>query len=38
VAKKFIWHVDILFSSLDRLDARMTAEGMKGKHSLARGT
>lgn len=30
VAKKFIWHVDILFSSLDRLDYMMTSEGMKG--------
>ena len=30
VAKKFIWHVDILFSSLDRLDYLMTSAGIKG--------
>ncbi|KAI9811421.1 MAG: hypothetical protein M1832_000890 [Thelocarpon impressellum] len=30
VAKKFIWHVDILFRSLDRLDQLMTSETMKG--------
>ncbi|KAI9838635.1 MAG: hypothetical protein M1819_004949 [Sarea resinae] len=30
VAKKFIWHVDILFSSLDKLDDLLTADGMKG--------
>ncbi|KAI9798957.1 MAG: hypothetical protein M1833_004310 [Piccolia ochrophora] len=30
VAKKFIWHVDILFSALDRLDDRMMSEGLKG--------
>ncbi|KAI9798842.1 MAG: hypothetical protein M1825_004965 [Sarcosagium campestre] len=30
VAKRFIWHVDILFNSLDRLDQRMTSEGLKG--------
>ncbi|KAI9819584.1 MAG: hypothetical protein M1827_007034 [Pycnora praestabilis] len=30
VAKKFIWHVDILFSSADRLDSLMTSQGMKG--------
>ncbi|KAI9676547.1 MAG: hypothetical protein M1817_000706 [Caeruleum heppii] len=30
VAKKFIWHVDILFSSLDRLEHLMVSEGMKG--------
>ncbi|KAF4635516.1 hypothetical protein G7Y89_g2572 [Cudoniella acicularis] len=30
VAKKFIWHVDILFRSADKLDATMTRQGMKG--------
>ncbi|KAG9232717.1 hypothetical protein BJ875DRAFT_513853 [Amylocarpus encephaloides] len=30
VAKKFIWHVDILFRSADKLDATMTLQGMKG--------
>jgi hypothetical protein len=31
VAKKFIWHVDILFHSADKLDANMTRTGSKGK-------
>ncbi|KAI9722695.1 MAG: hypothetical protein M1812_001626 [Candelaria pacifica] len=30
VAKKFIWHVDILFHSIDRLDSLVTSQGMKG--------
>lgn len=30
VAKKFIWHVDILFSATDTLHHLMMAEGMKG--------
>ena len=30
VAKKFIWHVDILFSATDRLDSMMIVEGLKG--------
>ncbi|CAG8983598.1 hypothetical protein HYALB_00004618 [Hymenoscyphus albidus] len=30
VAKKFIWHVDILFRSADKLDATMTRLAMKG--------
>ena len=30
VAKKFIWHVDILYTATDRLDGLMTAQGMKG--------
>jgi hypothetical protein len=30
VAKKFIWHVDILFRSADTLDANMTRTGSKG--------
>ncbi|KAI4209838.1 MAG: hypothetical protein LQ351_007256 [Letrouitia transgressa] len=29
VAKKFIWHVDILFGATDRLDLRMSSLGMK---------
>jgi hypothetical protein len=33
VAKKFIWHVDILFRSADKLDATMTKLGPKGKYS-----
>lgn len=31
VAKKFIMHVDLLFSSADKLDATMTRIGMKGQ-------
>ncbi|KAI9847146.1 MAG: hypothetical protein M1837_003008 [Sclerophora amabilis] len=30
VAKKFIFHVDMLFNSLDRLDYLMTSQGMQG--------
>ena len=30
VAKKFIWHVDILYSATDRLDGLMVSQGMKG--------
>lgn len=32
VAKKFIWHVDILFRSADKLDSTMSTLGPKGKH------
>jgi hypothetical protein len=35
VAKKFIMHVDLLFSSADKLDATMTRLGMKGKLSFS---
>ena len=31
VAKKFIWHVDILFSATDGLDHLVTSEGLKCK-------
>ena len=31
VAKKFIWHVDILFGATDRLDNLITSQGMKRK-------
>jgi hypothetical protein len=31
VAKKFMWHVDILFRSADRLDATTVRLGMKGE-------
>jgi len=31
VAKKFIWHVDILFGATDRLDDLMLSQGMKGE-------
>ncbi|KAL8871530.1 MAG: hypothetical protein Q9174_002659 [Haloplaca sp. 1 TL-2023] len=34
VAKKFIWHVDVLFGATDRLDFLMVSQGMK---SLAYG-
>lgn len=33
VAKKFIWHVEILFNSADKLDATMMSQGMKGEFS-----
>jgi hypothetical protein len=33
VAKKFIWHVDLLFRSADKLDAIMAREQIKGMHS-----
>ena len=29
-AKKFIWHVDILFRATDKLDYLMVSEGVKG--------
>jgi hypothetical protein len=31
VAKRFIWHVDVLFTALDRLAAQMIEEGLKGR-------
>ena len=31
VAKKFIWHVDILFGATDRLAQLMASQGLKGK-------
>ena len=34
VAKKFIWHVNILFQALDRLDYRTTSANMKGRNTL----
>ena len=34
VAKKFIWHVDVLFQSADRLDSTMVKLDMKGKPHL----
>lgn len=37
VAKKFIWHVDILFQSADGLDATMGRLEMKGKNSFLLG-
>lgn len=33
VAKKFIWHVDILFHSADRLDATMARLDMTGERN-----
>jgi hypothetical protein len=35
VAKKFIWHVDVLFRSADRLDDTMARLDMKGMLQLA---
>lgn len=35
VAKKFIWHVDVLFGATDHLDALMTSQGMKSKYRSA---
>lgn len=35
VAKKFIWHVDVLFAATDRLDALMTSQGMKSMYCSA---
>ncbi len=35
VAKKFIWHVDILFSATDRLHHLIMSEGIKGRAFLA---
>ena len=34
VAKKFIWHVDILFGATDRLDYLMLTRGEKGTHVI----
>jgi hypothetical protein len=34
VAKRFIWHVEILFQSADRLDATMVGLDQKGKNAL----
>lgn len=34
VAKRFICHVDVLFSSADTLDATMLSHGMKGSRAL----
>ena len=34
VAKRFIWHVEILFQSADRLDATMVSSNQKGKDTL----
>jgi hypothetical protein len=31
VAKRFIWHVEILFQSADRLDASVSSKSEKGK-------
>ncbi len=31
VAKKFIWHVDILFGATDSLDSLMVTEGVKSR-------
>jgi hypothetical protein len=31
VAKRFIWHVDVLFHAADRLETTMTGKGLKGK-------
>jgi len=35
VAKKFIWHVDILFGATDRLDLMMVSVGVKGMSKIA---
>ena len=35
VAKRFIWHVDVLFRALDRLDTTVTAAGMKGTSHIS---
>ena len=38
VAKKFIWHVDVLFGATDKLDFLMMTEGLKGlTHCLPSG-
>ena len=34
VAKKFIWHVDILFRATDKLDQAIITQGMKGIASI----
>lgn len=36
VAKKFIWHVDILFSATDRLDNCVISHGFQGKSIVPR--
>ena len=35
VAKKFIWHVDVLFQSADRLDSTMVKLDMKGQSHVS---
>lgn len=32
IAKRFIWHVDILFQAMDRLDANLQTAGHRGQH------
>lgn len=32
VAKRFIWHVEVLFQSADRLDRMVLSHSKKGKH------
>lgn len=34
VAKKFIWHVEVLFGATDRLDFLMTSQGMKSTYPI----
>lgn len=34
VAKRFIWHVDILFGATDRLDYLMLSQGIKGEPTI----
>jgi hypothetical protein len=34
VAKRFIWHVEVLFQSADRLDGRMQSANLPGMYSL----
>lgn len=34
VAKKFIWHVDVLFSATDKLDYLTMSQGMKGTQEI----
>lgn len=38
VAKKFIWHVDVLFSATDKLDYLMMSQGMKGTRRITSGS
>lgn len=35
VAKKFIWHVDLLFGATDRLDFLMVSEGLKSMSPIS---
>lgn len=35
VAKKFIWHVDILFGATDRLDSMMVSERVKSAYLIS---